>query len=98
MKSNMHFQTEQISLCILQVQNHTLTNFQCSCSFHIGSGIRTPETFAKAIAYSHKIFKDAEELGFKFSILDIGGGFPGDELSTGIFKVHFMSLVLPCCD
>ena len=63
-----------------------------SDSFHIGTGSKNPGMFAKAIAYSHQIFMEAEELGFKFSILDLGGGFPGEALSTGLFKVQSVIL------
>lgn len=55
-------------------------------SFHVGSGCRDPPVFRKAIAASRQIFDIAEELGYKFDLLDIGGGYPGDR-GTSIDKV-----------
>lgn len=47
-------------------------------SFHVGSGCKNPTQFKKAILDSKKCFEIAETLGFKFKILDIGGGFEHD--------------------
>ncbi|KAG5873671.1 hypothetical protein JTB14_013337 [Gonioctena quinquepunctata] len=47
-------------------------------SFHVGSGCRDPPVFRRAISECRKIFDYAASLGFEFSLLDIGGGFPGD--------------------
>ncbi|XP_037049959.1 ornithine decarboxylase 1-like isoform X2 [Bradysia coprophila] len=47
-------------------------------SFHVGSGCQDPPAYSKAIHASRKLFDFAENLGFHFNILDIGGGFPGD--------------------
>jgi diaminopimelate decarboxylase len=47
-------------------------------SFHVGSGCGDAYAFVKAALDAHKVFKMAELEGFKLSILDIGGGFPGD--------------------
>lgn len=46
-------------------------------SFHVGSGCREPNVFHRAIASAREIFDYAESLGFGFSLLDIGGGYPG---------------------
>ncbi|XP_074035724.1 ornithine decarboxylase [Leptinotarsa decemlineata] len=48
-------------------------------SFHVGSGCREPPVFRRAISASRKIFDFAETLGYQFSLLDLGGGFPGDK-------------------
>lgn len=47
-------------------------------SFHIGSSCIDYEVYRGAIQVSKKVFKLAEEIGYSFNFLDIGGGFPGD--------------------
>ncbi|KAL4756213.1 type III PLP-dependent enzyme [Aspergillus foveolatus] len=44
-------------------------------SFHIGTGARNPECFRQAIHDAHSAFSHAETIGFRPTILDIGGGF-----------------------
>ncbi|KAG2447384.1 hypothetical protein HYH02_007712 [Chlamydomonas schloesseri] len=46
-------------------------------SFHVGSAAKNLATFTNAIANARKVFDDAESLGFKMELLDIGGGFTG---------------------
>jgi ornithine decarboxylase len=46
-------------------------------SFHIGSSNEYFEVYGGAIQTARRIFDEAEEIGFKFTLLDIGGGFPG---------------------
>lgn len=47
-------------------------------SFHVGSGCRDPPVFNRAIASARWIFNAAREFGYNFTLLDIGGGFPGN--------------------
>lgn len=47
-------------------------------SFHVGSGCRDYPIYLKAIGICKSLFDEAESLGFSMSLLDIGGGFPGD--------------------
>lgn len=47
-------------------------------SFHVGSGCGDPPVFRKAIAAARELFDYAATLGYNLSLLDIGGGFPGD--------------------
>lgn len=47
-------------------------------SFHVGSGCRDYPIYYKAIGICKTLFEEAESLGFNMSLLDIGGGFPGD--------------------
>ncbi|XP_072048057.1 ornithine decarboxylase-like [Amphiura filiformis] len=56
--------------------------------FHIGTGNNTPAMYMDAITFSRKVFNVASELGFEFTTLDIGGGFPGYALSEGIFQEY----------
>ncbi|XP_065842901.1 ornithine decarboxylase-like isoform X2 [Oscarella lobularis] len=69
-------------------------------SFHVGSGCYDVKPFSDAVASSKEVFLIAEKLGFDFSVLDIGGGYPGadeapitfeeiaDELNNAL-DVHF---------
>eukprot|EP00798_Chlamydomonas_sp_ICE-L_P029191 gene29191-31091_t len=52
-------------------------------SFHVGSACKNLATFTTAIEQSKKIFDDAEAMGFKMELLDIGGGFTGHFDSMG---------------
>lgn len=47
-------------------------------SFHIGSSCEDYDSYLGALRVSRKIFNDAAKMGFHFRILDIGGGFPGE--------------------
>lgn len=47
-------------------------------SFHVGSGCTNPLLFGDAVARAKWAFKVGESLGFKFTLLDVGGGFGGD--------------------
>ena len=47
-------------------------------SFHVGSGCTNPALFADAVERANWAFEIGAELGFNFELLDIGGGFGGD--------------------
>jgi ornithine decarboxylase len=48
-------------------------------SFHVGSGCRDASRYEAALADAREIFDMAKtEFGFNMTILDIGGGFPGE--------------------
>lgn len=47
-------------------------------SFHVGSGCRDYPIYYKAIGICANLFDEAHRLGFDMTLLDIGGGFPGD--------------------
>lgn len=52
-------------------------------SFHVGSGCRDASRYGLALQDSKELFEIAEqEFGFHMTILDIGGGFPGETHST----------------
>lgn len=46
-------------------------------SFHIKSGYQDPPVFTETLRRTRKIFDYAAELGFNFTVLNIGGGFAG---------------------
>lgn len=61
-------------------------------SFHVGSNCSSSGFFKKAIADARKIFDiSREKYNFKLSILDIGGGFPGYDLESGITFIDIAS-------
>ncbi|KAG8570297.1 hypothetical protein GDO81_011200 [Engystomops pustulosus] len=47
--------------------------------FHVSSSSRDPQAYTHALSDARCVCDMAEELGFKMSILDIGGGFSGNE-------------------
>lgn len=49
-------------------------------SFHVGSNCKDLDTYYNAIKDARKAFDYAINLGFDMTILDIGGGFPGELL------------------
>eukprot|EP00756_Hemistasia_phaeocysticola_P033975 Hpha_TRINITY_DN16497_c1_g1::TRINITY_DN16497_c1_g1_i1::g.161107::m.161107/K01581/E4.1.1.17, ODC1, speC, speF; ornithine decarboxylase len=55
-------------------------------SFHVGSGCGDVDAFVKAAKDARQVFDMAAEQGLRLSILDIGGGFPGDAETTPSFK------------
>jgi ornithine decarboxylase len=48
-------------------------------SFHVGSGCYDAMAYSAAVASARTVFGLAEAEGFKFTLLDIGGGFPGQQ-------------------
>lgn len=51
-------------------------------SFHVGSNCFGVESYADAIKSAASVFQRAEKHGFSFTVLDIGGGFPGIQTSN----------------
>jgi ornithine decarboxylase len=47
-------------------------------SFHVGSGCFDASGFTDAVKLSRKVFDIGLAYGFDFTLLDIGGGFPGN--------------------
>ncbi|XP_060584600.1 ornithine decarboxylase-like [Ruditapes philippinarum] len=54
-------------------------------SFHVGSDVKDPEAYISVLSQSRDVFDIAEEIGFNMTILDIGGGFPGDHNTSRQF-------------
>lgn len=46
-------------------------------SFHVGSGCYDAMAYSAAVASARTVFNIAKQEGFQFTLLDIGGGFPG---------------------
>jgi ornithine decarboxylase len=58
-------------------------------SFHVGSGCTDPSAFGDAIKRARHVFDEGKELGFEFTLLDIGGGFPGPIAVHDGVKIQF---------
>lgn len=56
-------------------------------SFHVGTSCYAAEAFSDAIALGKKAFDMATALGWDFSVLDIGGGFPGLQLQDDDYNL-----------
>lgn len=52
-------------------------------SFHVGSGCYAAEAFGDAVVLAREAFDIAADLDYNFSVLDIGGGFPGAQVEDG---------------
>jgi len=57
-------------------------------SFHVGSGCMSVDSFVSAIRSANKVFREAQEIGFNFTLLDLGGGWPG----TNDGRISFPSI------
>lgn len=63
--------------CHLLQVSHDLKLNVIGVSFHVGSGCYDASAFGTAVSAARSVFDLAAQMGFKFTILDIGGGFPG---------------------
>lgn len=48
-------------------------------SFHVGSGCTDPVAYEDAIHRSKIVFQYGKQIGYNLHLLDIGGGFPGND-------------------
>eukprot|EP00656_Telonema_subtile_P047143 TRINITY_DN5399_c0_g1_i1.p1 TRINITY_DN5399_c0_g1~~TRINITY_DN5399_c0_g1_i1.p1 ORF type:complete len:458 (+),score=96.92 TRINITY_DN5399_c0_g1_i1:224-1597(+) len=48
-------------------------------SFHVGSGTSTADSFGEPIKNAARVFETAKHFGIEMKLLDLGGGFPGDD-------------------
>lgn len=56
-------------------------------SFHVGSGQMSPKAFTEAIKNARQLFDYAREnFGLKFHLLDLGGGYPGNQMVSSIIS------------
>lgn len=51
-------------------------------SFHVGSGCADPTAYAKALQDARRIFDMGREYGHEMRLVDIGGGFQGEDGAT----------------
>eukprot|EP00918_Siedleckia_nematoides_P012640 GHVU01027679.1.p1 GENE.GHVU01027679.1~~GHVU01027679.1.p1 ORF type:complete len:468 (+),score=67.10 GHVU01027679.1:253-1656(+) len=66
-------------------------------SFHVGSGCYDARAFSAAVASSRTAFDMGAEAGFRFSLLDIGGGFPGQKSAKISFE-EICAVLRPALD
>jgi ornithine decarboxylase len=66
-------------------------------SFHVGSGCYSPVGFIDTLHRAREMFYEAEKYGFNLSLLDIGGGFPGDDEGPITFS-EIASAIAPVID
>ncbi|KAI8138867.1 ornithine decarboxylase [Fennellomyces sp. T-0311] len=67
-------------------------------SFHVGSGCLDEHAFADAVVRARRVFDQAEAMGFHFSMLDVGGGFPGADVQNGITFEKVAAVLGPAVD
>lgn len=79
--------------CIYQV----MLTFENS-SFHVGSGCLDENAFADAVIRARKAFDIGQEMGFNFTLLDVGGGFPGADVQDGITFEKVAAVLGPAVD
>lgn len=65
-------------------------------AFHIGSVSRDYTFYQKAIFTAKKVFDLGSSFGYKFRLLDIGGGFPGNN-DRAIFEVNRFFVISLLC-
>lgn len=51
-------------------------------SFHVGSGCRDPYAFGDAVSHAKQVFNMGYALGYRFTLLDVGGGFEDAEFEN----------------
>ncbi len=66
-------------------------------SFHVGSGCYDATAFSAAVASARTVFDIGAKEGFKFSLLDIGGGFPGQKSAKITFE-EICTVLRPALD
>ncbi|TYZ61384.1 hypothetical protein PybrP1_002631 [[Pythium] brassicae (nom. inval.)] len=64
---------------ILEAAKRLQLNVMGVC-FHVGVGVLDASAFTDAITRAKVVFEVAESFGFRFELLNIGGGFAGDDL------------------
>ena len=57
-------------------------------AFHVGSNISDPDLFPQAFNWARQAFDMAEQLGMRFTHLDIGGGFPSAQRDPAVFEAE----------
>jgi diaminopimelate decarboxylase len=74
---------------------HSLAIMLCLLySFHVGSGCYDAEAYGAAVMSARTVFDMAQEQGFHFDLLDIGGGFPGQTSAKLSFEEVLVCVVI----
>ncbi|KAI9312369.1 pyridoxal-dependent decarboxylase [Dichotomocladium elegans] len=67
-------------------------------SFHVGSGCLDEYAFSDAVARARQAFDIGLSKGFNFTLLDVGGGFPGADVQDGITFEKVAAVLGPAVD
>ncbi|KAG1404489.1 hypothetical protein G6F60_004294 [Rhizopus arrhizus] len=67
-------------------------------SFHVGSGCLDASAFGDALLRARRVFDQGEQMGFNFTLLDVGGGFPGNDVKDGITFEKIAAILGPMVD
>ncbi|KAI9276092.1 pyridoxal-dependent decarboxylase [Sporodiniella umbellata] len=67
-------------------------------SFHVGSGCLDASAFSDAVMRARAVFDQAKTIGFDFTLLDVGGGFPGSDIKDGITFEKVAAVLGPIVD
>lgn len=73
------------NVCKLLARAQALDLNVTGISFHVGSGVEEAAAFSCAVKQAHDAWCLAEEFGFDMTLLDIGGGFPGQKSAPVTF-------------
>lgn len=65
------------ALALLQLAKNVNLNV-VGISFHVGSSCEDYDVYCEAIKVCGELFEAAETIGYKLNLLDIGGGYPGE--------------------
>jgi ornithine decarboxylase len=66
-------------------------------SFHVGSGCTNASAYGQAIRWAKEVFDHASKIGIKMTMLDLGGGFPGQAGAPITFE-EIAEEVVPALD
>lgn len=67
-------------------------------SFHVGSGCFEAQAFGDAVMRAKYVFDQGREYGYNFTLLDVGGGFPGNGVAEGITFPEIAGILGPAID
>lgn len=67
-------------------------------SFHVGSGCFEAQAFGDAVMRAKYVFDQGREYGYNFTLLDVGGGFPGNGVEDGITFPEIAKILAPAID
>jgi len=67
-------------------------------SFHVGSGCMSVKSFELAISSAAALFQVAERQGYHFTLLDLGGGWPGSDEDVAITFADIAANIRPMLD
>ncbi|KAI8880248.1 hypothetical protein K501DRAFT_191752 [Backusella circina FSU 941] len=67
-------------------------------SFHVGSGCLDEFAFVETLQRARWTFDQGEKAGFNFTLLDVGGGFPCNDVTEGVTFEKIASVLGPAVD